>query len=65
MDHNIQPEHLGDGAYVSITGDGIWITANHHNPDQATDSVHLDGYAIAALVSWLQRAGVKFPDSSK
>ena len=40
-----EPVHLGDGAYVSIYRGVVVITANHHNPNEATDSVWLDGGA--------------------
>ncbi len=47
------PVHLGDGAYASPDGDGIVVTANHHDPRLATDVVYLDAQAVAALLRWL------------
>lgn len=43
-------EHLGDGAYISEDGNGGFIlTANHHDPDQATDTVHVGSFEMSAL----------------
>ena len=48
-----EPTHLGDGAYASFEGfDQIILTANHHDPAQATDRVYLDDRAILALCEW-------------
>lgn len=50
--------HLGDGAYISTDEyGGLVITANHHSPAMATDSVYLDEGAITALVVFLARQG--------
>lgn len=49
--------HLGDGAYASegrYRGELI-ITANHHDPNQATDRVFLDPRAIESLVEYIER----------
>lgn len=49
--------HLGDGAYVSIgryRGELV-ITANHHDPDIATDRVFLDRVAMTALTAYIKR----------
>lgn len=49
-------EHLGDGAYITFDGYGYWITANHHDPDKATDRVFLDGpYAKERLLEFFSR----------
>lgn len=49
-------EHLGDGAYITFDGYGYWITANHHDPDRATDRVFLDGpYARERLEKFFRR----------
>ncbi len=48
-------EHLGDGAYISEDGYGGYIlTANHHNPDEATDRVYVDSGAVVALLRFLR-----------
>ncbi|KKM71835.1 hypothetical protein LCGC14_1426580 [marine sediment metagenome] len=48
-------EHLGDGAYISEDGDGGYIlTANHHDPCEATDRVYIDPYAAVALLRFLR-----------
>ena len=47
--------HLGDGAYASVgryRGE-IIITANHHDPDLATDRVYLEPEAVRSLAQWL------------
>jgi hypothetical protein len=49
--------HLGDGAYASegrYRGELI-ITANHHDPDQATDRVYLNSQAIKSLAGYIER----------
>lgn len=54
-----QPEHLGDGVYISPDSfNGAFIlTANHHDPELATDKVFLDPAVIAALLNYLRRNG--------
>ncbi len=50
-----RPIHLGDGAYVSpgsYAGELI-VTANHHDPEFATDAVHLDPHAVRSLIEVL------------
>lgn len=52
--------HLDDGAYVSM---GRWageiiITANHHDPAQATDKVYLNEAAIYQLTRFLKEHGL-------
>ena len=37
--------HLGDGAYATVNRDyygQIILTANHHDPAMATDTIHLE-----------------------
>ena len=46
--------HLGDGAYVSFLNGQVVLTANHHDPDEATDAVWLDGQAVLKLEGWIQ-----------
>lgn len=50
----VQEAHLGDGAYFSVTGSredptGFIITANHHDPEMATDTVHFNSDAERSL----------------
>lgn len=58
-----QPEHLGDGVYISPDRfDGALIlTANHHDPELATDKVFLDPSVIDALLDYLRRNGYAQP----
>lgn len=51
----MNPTHLGDGAYLSpgrYEGELV-MTANHHNPEQASDVIWLDEYAISRLIQLL------------
>lgn len=47
--------HLGDGAYATFTGYSYILTANHHDPEQATDVVHLDERALEKLIAMKKR----------
>lgn len=48
--------HLGDGAYVTRNPDGsLWVTANHHQPEHATDRVLIDAYDVPLLVEFISR----------
>lgn len=54
-----QPQHLGDGAYVSegtYPGEVI-LTAGDHDPEHATNVVYLEPPAVAALLQWLGQKG--------
>ncbi len=56
----LRVQHLGDGAYISeTTCGGFIITANHHNPEEATDCVHIDGYAAKNLIHFLTQGEPK------
>lgn len=45
--------YLGDGAHATITDRGVVIiTGNHHDPQQATDTVILGGSSIKQLSDW-------------
>ena len=45
--------HLGDGAYATLRlSEVVVITANHHNPELATDAVYLEPNAMRALIRW-------------
>jgi hypothetical protein len=47
--------HLGDGAYASISEYGdLYITANHHEPSQATDTVVIERARAQALVKFIE-----------
>ncbi len=53
----LAPVHLHDGAYAQegrYLGELI-ITANHHDPNAATDTVYLDPAAVSALLAYIQR----------
>lgn len=47
--------HLGDGAYATFTGYSYILTANHADPMQATDVVHLDERALENLIALKRR----------
>lgn len=49
-----KPEHLGDGAYISETPAGVVLTANHHDPEQATDAVYVEEQDVPKLIAWLK-----------
>lgn len=46
--------HLGDGAYVTHTGYDYLLTANHHEPDLATDKITLDLDALRRLMVFVE-----------
>ena len=49
-----EPEHLGDGAYVSCTSWGsLQVTANHHDPRMATDVVEIEPRSFNRLRRYL------------
>lgn len=53
-------EHLGDGAYVHFSDYGeVVLTANHHDPREATDTVILDARAVQKLQQWLKDTEAK------
>lgn len=53
-DHIIDPTHLGDGSYASLDRYGtLVITADHHDPEQASNRVYIDGLAVSWLASFL------------
>jgi hypothetical protein len=47
--------HLGDGAYVTFDGYGFLLTANHHDPKIATDTVWLEPTAMELLIEFTER----------
>lgn len=56
-------EHLGDGAYVTFEGpDSVILTANHHDPDAASDTVYLGAHELKTLVRAARQHGHKFGD---
>lgn len=47
------PTHLGDGTYATFTEWGdIRLTANHHDPELATETVTIDASGMEALIRW-------------
>jgi hypothetical protein len=50
------PIHLGDGAYATNNDWEILLTANHHDPRRASDTVCLDMNAAKNLHRWLGEA---------
>ena len=60
--------HLGDGAYATFTPYYIVLTANHHDPQQATDTVHIEPQGLQALVDMARSQGFQFgndPETTK
>jgi hypothetical protein len=53
--------YLGDGAYASFNEFGdLHVTANHHDPDIATDTVSIERASVKALIEFLKtELGVK------
>jgi len=48
-------EYLGDGAYITYDGYGYMLTANHHDPDEATDKVYLEPPVYQNLLRFFER----------
>ncbi len=51
-------EHLNDGAYVTVNSHSFYpiiMTANHHDPNQATDMVAIDHTAMERLYAILKQ----------
>jgi len=47
--------HIGDGAYASVGVYGdLLITANHHEPDKATDVVIIEPQAVINLDAFIK-----------
>lgn len=53
-------EHLGDGAYATITPHHLILCAGHHLPSQASDEVYLEPSVIRALVEYIKRNNPDF-----
>ena len=52
----LRSEHLGDGAYIIETDDGDFIlTANHHKPEEATDTVWIDSLGMDRLIKFVEQ----------
>lgn len=51
---NNPAEHLGDGVYISFDGSAFFLTANHHDPKEATDTVVVDQVAMRRLISFVR-----------
>ena len=52
----IKPDHLGDGVYATDQGHQIMLTANHHDPQQASDVIYVDARIIESLSLYQKRA---------
>jgi len=50
------PMHLGDGAYITFTAHGFLLTANHHDPVQASDTVAIELVDAPKLVAFIQES---------
>ena len=63
----INPIHIGDGAYVHVSAFGdLIVTANHHHPTEATDTVGIEIQDIPNLVMYLKSNFPKqFEEGSK
>jgi len=48
--------HLGDGAYVTFTGQSFLLTANHHDPAQASDMVSVESGDASKLIDFIQKS---------
>lgn len=55
-----EPDHLGDGAYASITGGDLILTANHHDPRQASDCIVMETWVVKALIQYIARSNPAF-----
>jgi hypothetical protein len=52
---NPKATHLGDGAYASVDAYGnLVLTANHHDPDKATDVVVVEPQAVIKLAAFIK-----------
>lgn len=49
---NAQPEHLGDGAYVSHDGYGIWVSCDR---EDGLHAVCLEQTAVEELATYLKK----------
>ena len=48
--------YLGDGAYATFDGYGIWLKANHHQTP--TDKVYLEPMVLMALIKFAENQKV-------
>ena len=52
---NPKVTHLGDAAYASVDAYGdLVLTANHHEPDKATDVVIIEPQAVINLAAYIK-----------
>jgi len=52
---NPKATHLGDGAYASVDAYGdLVLTANHNDPDKATDVVVVEPRAASTLAAFIK-----------
>lgn len=47
------PEYLGDGVYIQITGYGYVLRANDHRPSHCTDEIYIEPSVGASLANHL------------
>lgn len=52
---NLEPDYLGDGAYVSHDGEQVWISADREDSFHA---VALDGGALQQLITYAKKIGL-------
>lgn len=45
--------YLGDGVYAHFDGFQVWLTANHHDPREATDKIALEAETLDAFLRYL------------
>jgi len=48
-------DYLGDGVYAVYDGFGIWLYANDHRAEFATDKIYLEPSVLGALESFKNR----------
>ena len=51
--------HIGDGAYASVFQGNLCVTANHHDPTNATDVVYIGSSDVPLLRKFLDE---NFPE---
>ena len=51
--------YIGDGVYLSRCPYGWVLTANHHDPDTASDRIYLEPAVARALIDKLEAEIVK------
>lgn len=49
--------YLGDGAYATFDGRGIWLTTRNHDVKKAKDKIYLEPYVWTRLKEWVETRG--------